>query len=202
MKGDAGSAIDVGKANDHWFINAASSGFGAEITATTSPETQTPAWSCRLHRDGCSPGYQPSSLSGKAYACPTAKLLAAARWQSSGMDARRAAVHPSRSTRQGSTTVCSMCLRHSSGLADGAAWRPRARIATAPSRWRVYLYWQTPWLEVHPEETIPVNLDGEPLRFSSVRYEAVPKVISADCSTRTGGMLSRNDPTRRPNARH
>jgi diacylglycerol kinase family enzyme len=39
-------------------------------------------------------------------------------------------------------------------------------------------YWQTPWLEVRPEEAIPVNLDGEPLRFSTVRYEAVPKAIS------------------------
>jgi Sphingosine kinase and enzymes related to eukaryotic diacylglycerol kinase len=38
-------------------------------------------------------------------------------------------------------------------------------------------YWQTPWLEVHPEGAIPVNLDGEPLRFSKVRYEAVPKAI-------------------------
>jgi len=37
MKGE-GAQIDVGKANDHWFINAASSGFGAEITATTSPD--------------------------------------------------------------------------------------------------------------------------------------------------------------------
>jgi len=37
MKGEA-VPIDVGKANDRWFINAASSGFGAEITATTSPE--------------------------------------------------------------------------------------------------------------------------------------------------------------------
>ena len=37
MKGEP-IAIDVGKANEHWFINAASSGFGAEITATTSPE--------------------------------------------------------------------------------------------------------------------------------------------------------------------
>src|SRR5215510_14976685 len=37
MKGQA-APIDVGKANDHWFINAASSGFGAEVTATTSPE--------------------------------------------------------------------------------------------------------------------------------------------------------------------
>jgi diacylglycerol kinase family enzyme len=39
-------------------------------------------------------------------------------------------------------------------------------------------YFQTPWIEVHPEEMIPVNLDGEPLRFSSVRYEAVSKAIS------------------------
>ena len=30
--------LDVGKANDHWFIDAASSGFGAETTANTSPE--------------------------------------------------------------------------------------------------------------------------------------------------------------------
>jgi diacylglycerol kinase family enzyme len=38
-------------------------------------------------------------------------------------------------------------------------------------------YWQTPWAEVDPEEVIPVNLDGEPVRFSSVRYEAVPRAI-------------------------
>jgi len=31
-------AIDVGKANEHWFLNAASIGFGAEITATTPLE--------------------------------------------------------------------------------------------------------------------------------------------------------------------
>ena len=37
MRGEA-AQIDVGKANEHWFINAASSGFGAEITANTSPE--------------------------------------------------------------------------------------------------------------------------------------------------------------------
>jgi diacylglycerol kinase family enzyme len=38
-------------------------------------------------------------------------------------------------------------------------------------------YWQTPWAEVHSEEEIPVNLDGEPVRFSNVRYEVVPKAI-------------------------
>jgi diacylglycerol kinase family enzyme len=38
-------------------------------------------------------------------------------------------------------------------------------------------YWQTPWAEVHTEEAIPVNLDGEPMQFSSVRYEAVRSAI-------------------------
>jgi lipid kinase YegS len=37
MEGE-GAPIDVGKANEHWFLNAASVGFGAEITATTPPE--------------------------------------------------------------------------------------------------------------------------------------------------------------------
>src|SRR5438552_18351688 len=37
MEGQA-VPIDVGKANERWFLNAASVGFGAEITATTSPE--------------------------------------------------------------------------------------------------------------------------------------------------------------------
>ena len=38
-------------------------------------------------------------------------------------------------------------------------------------------YWQTPWAEVYPDEAIPVNLDGEPVELSSVRYEAVPGAI-------------------------
>jgi diacylglycerol kinase family enzyme len=60
---------------------------------------------------------------------------------------------------------------------------PTALLAAArelqqlPADGEYISYWQTPWLEVHPEEAIPVNLDGEPLRFSTVRYEAVPKAI-------------------------
>jgi diacylglycerol kinase family enzyme len=60
---------------------------------------------------------------------------------------------------------------------------PTALLAAArelqqlPSDGEYISYRQTPWLEVHPEEAIPVNLDGEPLRLSTVRYAAVPKAI-------------------------
>jgi Sphingosine kinase and enzymes related to eukaryotic diacylglycerol kinase len=87
-------------------------------------------------------------------------------WQRAGGNRRERAPdwrrYPSRS-RHASTTVCSMCLsfvrsrqRHCS---------PRARIATASTDGEYISYWQTPWLEVHPEEAIPVNLDGEPYVF-------------------------------------
>ena len=40
MEGE-GVPIDVGKANEHWFLNAATMGFGAEVTANTPPELKT-----------------------------------------------------------------------------------------------------------------------------------------------------------------
>jgi YegS/Rv2252/BmrU family lipid kinase len=54
MKGKA-VPIDVGKANDHWFLNVASVGFGAEVTATTSPELKRLLGPVAYAVDGCNP---------------------------------------------------------------------------------------------------------------------------------------------------
>ena len=90
MRGEA-VPIDIGKANDHLFINAASSGFGAEITGT-----QTPAWASRLHRDGCNSRHQPSSLSRKTHVARPRNY-----WQRPGSNRREwvpdRRPHPSRS---------------------------------------------------------------------------------------------------------
>ena len=131
MKGEP-IAIDVGKANEHWFINAASSGFGAEITATTSPELKRLLGRCRLHRDGGNSGDQSSSLSRKPH-------LAGPRdyWQRPGGDRRKWATdgrgHPNRSPRMHRRRVA-RCACRSSDFADSIA-RRRARIATVASRW-------------------------------------------------------------------
>src|SRR4030095_12493230 len=47
------------------------------------------------------------------------------------------------------------------------AFLPAARELKELSPEGEYIsYWQPPWAEAYPEETIPVNLDGEPVQFS------------------------------------
>jgi lipid kinase YegS len=173
MKGE-GVPIDVGKANDHWFINAASSGFGAEITATTSPELKR--------------------LLGPAAYTVMGAILAINLHHYQGtltLPGREitgsgpvAIVGNGRQTGGGIQVAPRACI--DDGLLDVLVIRqisPTALLAAArelqqlPPDGEYISYWQTPWLEVHSEEAIAVNLDGEPLHFSTVRYEAVPKAI-------------------------
>ena len=170
-----GVPIDVGKANDHWFMNAASSGFVAEITATTSPDLKRllgPAAYTVMgailainfhHYRGrlLLPGRE---ITGSG---PVA-IVGNGRQTGGGIQ-----VAPRASIDDGLLDV--LVVREISPTALLAAARELQQL---PPDGEYISYWQTPWLEVHSEEAIPVNLDGEPLHFSSVRYEAVPKAIS------------------------
>jgi lipid kinase YegS len=173
MKGEA-VPIDVGKANDHWFINAASSGFGAEITATTSPELKRLLGPAAYTVMGAILAINIHHYQG------TLRLPGREITDSGPV----AIVGNGRQTGGGIQVAPRACI--DDGLLDVLVVRqisPTALLAAArelqqlPPDGEYISYWKTPWLEVHPEETIPVNLDGEPLRFSTVRYEAVPKAI-------------------------
>jgi len=173
MKGEA-VPIDVGKANDHWFINAASSGFGAEITATTSPELKRLLGPAAYTVMGAILAINFHHYQGRL-SLPGREITG------SGLVA---IVGNGRQTGGGIQVAPRACI--DDGLLDVFVVRqisPTALLAAArelqqlPADGEYISYWQTPWLEVHPEEAIPVNLDGEPLRFSTVRYEVVPKAI-------------------------
>jgi len=166
--------IDLGKANEHWFINAASSGFGAEITATTSPELKRllgPAaytvmgavLAINLHHYQGTLILPGREITGSG---PVA-IVGNGRQTGGGMQ-----VAPRALIDDGLLDV--LVIRQISPTALLAAARELQQL---PPDGEYISYWQTPWLEVHPEEAIPVNLDGEPLRFSAIRYEAVPKAI-------------------------
>ena len=166
--------IDVGKANDHWFINAASSGFGAEITATTSPELKRLFGPAAYTVMGAILAINLHHYQGRL-TLPDREITG------SGLVA---IVGNGRQTGGGIQVAPRACI--DDGLLDVLVVRqisPTALLAAArelqqlPPDGEYISYWQTPWLEVHPEEAIPVTLDGEPLLFSTVRYEAVPKAI-------------------------
>lgn len=174
MRGQ-GVPVDLGKANDHWFLNAASSGFGAEITATTSPELKRllgPAAYTVMgailaislhHYEGTLilPGRE---IIGSGLVA----IVGNGRQTGGGIQ-----VAPRAYVDDGLLDV--LVVRQMSATALLAAARELQQL---PSDGEYISYWQTPWLEVHSEEVIPVNVDGEPLRLSTVRYEAVPEAIS------------------------
>jgi len=173
MDGDA-VPIDVGKANDHWFLNVASVGFGAEVTATTSPELKRLLGSAAYTVMGAILAINVHQYHGRL-------VLPDREITGSGPVA---IVGNGRQTGGGVQVAPRACI--DDGLLDVLVVRhiPAIALLTAARELQQlspdgeYIsYWQTPWAEVDPEEAIPVNLDGEPMQFSSVRYEAVPRAI-------------------------
>jgi lipid kinase YegS len=173
MKGE-GVPIDVGKANEHWFINAASSGFGAEITSTTSLELK------RLL------GAAAYSLMGAILAMNIREYQGTLSLPGREITGSGPVAIVGNGRQTGGGIQVAPRARIDDGLLDVLVVRqisPTALLAAARELQQLrpdgeYVsYFQTPWVEVHPEEAIPVNLDGEPLRLSTVRYEVVPKAI-------------------------
>jgi lipid kinase YegS len=167
-------AVDVGKANEHWFLNAASIGFGAEITATTPPELKNllgPAayavmgaiLAMNVHHYRGTLTMPDREITGSG---PVA-IVGNGRQAGGGLQ-----VTPRARVDDGLLDV--LTVRDIPALALLTAARELQELSPDGE----YIsYWQTPWAEVHTEEAIPVNLDGEPMQFSSVRYEAVPSAI-------------------------
>jgi lipid kinase YegS len=167
-------AIDVGKANEHWFLNAASIGFGAEITATTPPELKQLLGPAAYAVMGAIRAMNVHHYRG-TLTMPDREITGSGPLAIVG-NGRQA----------GGGLQVTPRARVDDGLLDVLAVRdiPALALLTAARELQElspdgeYInYWQTPWAEVHTEEVIPVSLDGEAMQFSSVRYEAVPRAI-------------------------
>ena len=173
MEGTA-VAIDVGKANEYWFLNAVSIGFGAEITATTPPKLKRALGPVAYTVMGAILATNLRPYEGRL-------ILPDRELAGSGLVA---IVGNGRQTGGGIRVTPR--ARIDDGLLDVLAVRdipPRALLSAARELQELspngeYVsYWQVPWAEVQTDKPIPVNLDGEPVRFSSVRYEAVSRAI-------------------------
>ncbi len=173
MEGEA-APIDIGKANEHWFLNAASIGFGAEVTATTPPELK------RLL------GHAAYTVMGAILAMNVHHYHGRLTLPDREITGSGPVAIVGNGRQTGGGVQVAPRARIDDGLLDVLVVRqiPAMALLTAARELQElspdgeYIsYWQTPWAEVYPEEAIPVNLDGEPVQFSSVRYEAVPRAI-------------------------
>ena len=173
MKGEPIS-IDIGKANEHWFLNVATVGFGAEVTATTSTELKRLLGPVAYTVMGAILAINVHEYHGRLIlpdreitgSGPVA-IVGNGRQTGGGVQ-----IAPRACIDDGLLDV--LVVRHIPAIALIAAARELQQLSPDGE----YIsYWQTPWVEVYPEEVIPVNLDGEPVEFSSVRYEAIPRAI-------------------------
>jgi lipid kinase YegS len=181
MEGEA-VPIDVGKANEHWFLNVASVGFGAAVTATTSPELKRLLGPVAYALMGAILAVNVHQYQGRLTlpdheitgSGPVA-IVGNGRQTGGGIQ-----VAPRAFIDDGLLDV--LVVRHIPAIALLTAARELQQLS---SDGEYISYWQTPWVEIYPEEAIPVNLDGEPVEFSSVRYEAVPReiqlIVPPDC---------------------
>ena len=168
-------SIDCIKANEQYFINVASAGFGAQVTSTT-------------------PVALKNFLGGGAYTL-TGIIQALNFIPYSGIfrlpdheeesDIILGAICNGRMAGGGQQLAPKALIND--GLLEAIAVRhfpiealnQVVKEILDPSITGTYVSrYSAPWLEVTSENEIPINLDGEPFRSKNIRFEVIPESIN------------------------
>lgn len=166
--------VDVGKANERWFLNAASTGFGAEVTASTPKELKRLLGGAAYTLMGAILATNFKPYGGKL-------ILPGHEDSSAGVVA---IVGNGRQTGGGKQTTPKAFI--DDGLLDLLVIDeiPLTEVLTAGRELhelsptgRFISYWQVPWAEFRAPNPVPINLDGEPGEFTRVRYEVAPAAL-------------------------
>jgi len=167
--------IDIVKTNDRYFVNMATAGFGAQVTAETPVELK-------------------NFLGGGAYTL-TGVLKAInfvpfkGRMKTPHTDVEQTGVVAAvcNGRQAGGGQVLAPQAFINDGLLDVVVLSsfPLVDIPRVleeirnPSANGLYIkYFQTPWIESISDEIIPVNLDGEPYQSEEIRFEVMSKAIN------------------------
>ncbi len=167
--------IDVGKANDRYFVNVASGGFGAEVTVDTPVELKNFLGGGAYTLTGLVKAMSFTPYRGK-FVTEDTELSGAAIV---------GAVCNGRQAGGGQVLAPNACI--DDGLLDvliviDFAARDLRQVRDellnpSPEGEFVKLF-QTKWVEMSAQDKIaPFNLDGEPYRSKVIRFEAVPGAI-------------------------
>ena len=175
-KKESSIPVDIVKANNTYFINMATAGFGAQVTADTPIELK-------------------NFLGGGAYTLTG--LLNAINF----VPYKNSVATKNTPLKKQNFVVAAICNGRQAG--GGQVLAPNAFIndglldvvslsqftlpdipqvineISFPSSSGIFIrYEQTPWIESSSNKNIPVNLDGEPLNSKHIRFEVVPLAIN------------------------
>ena len=166
--------IDIGKANDRHFVNIATAGFGAQITADTPVELKNFLGGGAYTLMGLIKVIDFVPYKGKMKT-PDFEI------EQTGIIA---AVCNGRQAGGGQVLAPKALIND--GLLDvmivkeiplGNLAQLKEEIENPSIDGEFIQYFQTPWLESSSEGVIPVNLDGEPYASEKIRFEIVPDAI-------------------------
>jgi len=169
------SSIDIAKANERHFVNMATAGFGAQVTAETPVELK-------------------NFLGGGAYTLTgVLKALNFIPYKSKistpehDLDLQGILAGAICNGRQaGGGQVLAPKAMINDGLLDTVSILQFKLIDIPQVLWEIenpsvdgefIKYLKTPWVECSAHEEIPVNLDGEPYHSCKIRFEVVPSAI-------------------------
>lgn len=174
--------VDLARANDGFFVNVASGGFGAAVTADTPVELK-------------------NFLGGGAYTIMG--LLKAINFRP-----YECAIRTPQGVVEGSVVIGAICNGRQAGggqplaphaliddgLLDVVFLRPfpvanaphvAAEITSRVASAEFVVRLQVPWIELEAREPLPINLDGEPIAEHRIRFAVAPgclrMVLPADC---------------------
>jgi lipid kinase YegS len=180
--------VDLARANEHYFVNVASGGFGAAVTADTPVQLKDFLGGGAYTLMGIL-----KAVNFRPYACT---LRTPEGESNAGMivgavcNGRLAGgghpLAPAARINDGLLDVVSFAPFSMSDIPDVAAELAAAVSAGAPwhgGKWVVRQ--RVPWVETESPAELPVNLDGEPMRAHRFRFEAVPgavrMILPPDC---------------------
>jgi lipid kinase YegS len=167
-------AVDIIQANDRYFINVASAGFGAAITKETPVELKNFLGGGAYTLMGV-----PKALNFTPY--PT--NLVAPNLELEGEIVVGAVCN---GRQAGGGQVLAPEAYIDDGLMDVAVVlsfpilkidQVFSELSNPTESGEFIKHFRTPWLQAGAKEPIPVNLDGEPYSGDQVRFEAIPKAL-------------------------
>jgi lipid kinase YegS len=176
------TSIDIGSMNGQYFINVASGGFGAEITATTPQDMKKALGGAAYSIMGLVKAFQLQPYKGRLIladgAVKEGSMLVMAvgnnRFAGGGYD-----VAPKACLTDGLLDIAVVSGERPERLGD---LTEELKDPTSPKNKHLF-YRQLPSFTIETDRPLHVNLDGEPIQSRRLEFRACPKALSVVLGT-------------------